>query len=150
MTDYLYEFRVRRVRRSAAACGGVQYGKVLDDCGAARVLRALTVESPAEEFLALFLDAANKVIGFERIARGTLTGVEVHPREVFRGAILASAAAIVVGHNHPSGDPTPSVEDIALTRRLRQAGELLGIPVLDHIVVGEDGHSSLARCDLLD
>ena len=138
--SYLYEYRIRRVRRSMAKCPTASpIGREIHaSVHAAAVFRHLMRESPTEEFYVLFLDVRNVVIGFELIARGTLTGVEVHPREVFRGAILASAAAIVVGHNHPSGDILPSPEDGALTARLQEAGELLEIPVLDHLVVAGD------------
>jgi DNA repair protein RadC len=71
----------------------------------------------------------------------------VHPREVFRPAVRLGAAALVLVHNHPSGDPSPSSEDVALTERLRQAGELLGIRVLDHVVIGQGGYASLAEQD---
>jgi DNA repair protein RadC len=78
------------------------------------------------------------------LARGSLTGVEVHPRDVFCPLIRTSAAAVIFCHNHPSGDPTPSRQDIALTMRLREVGELCGISVLDHVVVGWEGYTSLA------
>ncbi|HWN71897.1 MAG TPA: DNA repair protein RadC [Haliangium sp.] len=77
------------------------------------------------------------------VARGCLTGVEVHPREVFRPLIRIAAAGAVVAHNHPSGDARPSREDIALTYRLREAGEVIGIPILDHIVIGASGCTSM-------
>jgi DNA repair protein RadC len=74
---------------------------------------------------------------------GSVNASIVHPREVFKGAIALSAASLLVAHNHPSGDPAPSEEDLALTRRLREAGELLGIPLLDHVIVGEGAYRSL-------
>ena len=77
------------------------------------------------------------------ISQGTLTASLVHPREVFRPALRDAAAAVVLVHNHPSGDPTPSREDREITQRLAEAGELLGIPVLDHVVVAERGYASL-------
>ncbi len=95
-----------------------------------------------EHFLMLPLDGKNRVLGFEVVSVGTLTASLVHPREVFKAAILANAAAIVVAHNHPSGDPTPSAEDRAITQRLKQAGELLGIRLLDHVVLGADRYYS--------
>jgi DNA repair protein RadC len=97
-----------------------------------------------EHFLMLALDGKNRVVGFEIVSVGTLTASLVHPREVFKAAILTNAAAIVVAHNHPSGDPTPSAEDRAITERLKQAGELLGIAVLDHVVLGDSGYHSFA------
>jgi len=97
-----------------------------------------------EVFLVLALDARNGVVDEIEVARGSLTGVEVHPREVFRSLIRQAAAAAVVAHNHPSGDSQPSPDDIALTRRLRLAGEILGIPILDHVVIGRDDFTSVA------
>jgi DNA repair protein RadC len=96
-----------------------------------------------EVFVALALDVRNVVIEEIEIARGCLTSVEVHPREVFRPLIRSAAAAAVVAHNHPSGDPSPSSEDIALTQRLRAAGDLVGIPLLDHVIIGRGGYVSL-------
>jgi DNA repair protein RadC len=83
------------------------------------------------------------VLRQELVSQGTLTASLVHPREVFRPALRESAAALVLVHNHPSGDPTPSREDREITERLMQAGEILGIPVLDHVVVAERGYCSL-------
>ena len=87
--------------------------------------------------MAIFLDTKNKVLAVETIFRGSLNASIVHPREVFRQAIRRSAAALLVAHNHPSGDPTPSREDIDVTRRLVEAGKIIGIPVLDHVVFGD-------------
>ena len=101
--------------------------------------------SMQEAFWVLALDARNMVTGEIEISRGSLTGVEVHPREVFRPLIRHAAAAAVVAHNHPSGDPTPSESDLAVTRRLRRAGDLLGIPVIDHVVIGAEGYASIAE-----
>ena len=98
-----------------------------------------------EVFGVLGLDARNTIIAQIEVARGTLTNVEVHPREVFRPLIRSSAAATILFHNHPSGDPTPSVEDVTLTIRLRQVGELVGIPVLDHIILGDGEYTSVAE-----
>lgn len=98
-----------------------------------------------ESFLAILLDSKNKVIKEVDISTGSLTASIVHPRELFNPAIKESAAAMILIHNHPSGDPTPSREDIELTKRLRDAGELLGIKVLDHIVIGDGHHVSLAE-----
>lgn len=89
-----------------------------------------------EIFLVMALDARNVVFTEIEVARGCLTSVDVHPREVFRPLIRQSAATAVVAHNHPSGDPAPSHEDVALTYRLHEAGLLIGIPILDHIIVG--------------
>lgn len=95
-----------------------------------------------EHFVAFHLDARNRVRSFETVAIGSMVAAIVHPREVFKGAILANAAGIILAHNHPSGDTGPSPEDIAITKRLHEAGRILGIDVLDHIIVG-DGTFSL-------
>jgi DNA repair protein RadC len=97
-----------------------------------------------EEFRVILLDGKNRPLKEVRISEGSLTASLVHPREVFVPAIEESAAAIVLVHNHPSGDPTPSAEDVAITTRLREAGELIGIRVLDHIVVGHRAYVSFA------
>ena len=99
----------------------------------------------AECFAVLMLNTRRRVKGHQLITIGTMDSLLVHAREVFRGAIIASASAVVLMHNHPSGDPTPSAEDLALTRRLRDVGELLGIPLVDHVVVAERGCRSLAE-----
>lgn len=95
-----------------------------------------------ECFLALLLDGRHRVIAEAVISQGTLTASLVHPREVFRPALRESAAAMVLVHNHPSGDPSPSPEDREVTRRLSEAGELLGVRVVDHVVVAERGYHS--------
>ena len=95
-----------------------------------------------EEFVVLLLNAKNKLLGFHVVSVGSLTPSLVHPREVYKVAILGNAAAIILLHNHPSGDPTPSAEDLHITTRLRQVGEVLGIRVLDHVVIGDGRYVS--------
>jgi DNA repair protein RadC len=97
-----------------------------------------------ECFFILLLDSKNRVIKEERISEGTLTSALVHPREAFTPAIRESAASLIVLHNHPSGDPTPSREDEEITRRLVEGGKLLGIGVLDHIIIGQGSYYSFA------
>lgn len=104
--------------------------------------RATIGDQDRERFVVILLDVRHRVIGYEVAAIGSLTGVEVNPRDVFKTAILTNAAAVIFLHNHPSGDPEPSRQDVELTERLKQAGDLLGIAVLDHIVVGADGSYS--------
>jgi len=89
------------------------------------------------------LDVKNRLIRDLRISEGTLTASLIHPRESFRDAIRESAASVIFIHNHPSGDPTPSREDIAITEKLENAGETLGIKVLDHIIVADGGYTSM-------
>ena len=98
-----------------------------------------------EYFLAVLLDTRNQLIKVAEISVGSLDGSIVHPREVFKEAISASAAAVIFVHNHPSGDTEASEDDIQLTKRLVEAGEIVGIEVLDHIIIGGRKHSSLKR-----
>lgn len=97
-----------------------------------------------EVFAVLFLNTKNKVIGIHDVSVGSLTASVVHPREVFKAACLANAASIILTHNHPSGDPAPSKEDINITARLVQAGRLMDIPVLDHIIIGDGTGRSMS------
>jgi len=106
---------------------------------ASTILHSYLADVDREHFVVLLLDQKNRVIGIHTVSIGSLTASVVHPREVFKVAILANAAAIIAGHNHPSGDPQPSREDRALTTRLVEAGKLLGINVLDHIIIGGEG-----------
>ncbi len=96
-----------------------------------------------ELFLAVLLDAKNRFLREHQVSEGTLTGSLIHPREAFREAIRESAASVIFVHNHPSGDPSPSRDDIAVTGRLRSAGEIIGIQVLDHIIIGDGKYVSL-------
>lgn len=102
-------------------------------------------DSDREHFVAFDLNVRHRIIARRVVAIGTLSSVDVHPREVFKPAITNSAAAMIVVHNHPSGDPEPSRQDIELTRRLREVGELCGIPILDHVIIGSEGYVSLAE-----
>jgi DNA repair protein RadC len=107
-------------------------------------------DARCERFLVLVLDGRHRLVREFQASQGTLTASLVHPREVFRPALVESGAAVVLAHNHPSGDPTPSPEDRSITERLVRAGHLLGVPVVDHVVVAERGFTSLreeGRCD---
>jgi len=107
--------------------------------GAAATLAAYLAEEDREHFVVLLLNSKNRLIGINTVSIGSLTSSLAHPREVFKPAILANAAAIIVAHNHPGGEPTPSQEDVEITKRLYAAAELLGIRLLDHIVLGDNG-----------
>jgi len=96
-----------------------------------------------EHFRVLLLDTKNRVTRIEEVFKGSLNASVSHPREAFRAAVSAAAAAVILVHNHPSGDPRPSQEDIATTRRMAEAGETLGIPMLDHVIIGDGNHVSL-------
>jgi DNA repair protein RadC len=102
-----------------------------------------------ETFHVVLLDTRNRILGDVKISEGTLSSTIVHPREVFRPGIEEGAAALILVHNHPSGDPAPSAEDLAITRRLRDAGELVGIKVLDHVIVAASGYTSLVERGVL-
>ncbi len=102
-----------------------------------------------EQFWTIILDGKNRVVREERVSEGSLTASLVHPREVFCPAIRESAGALVFVHNHPSGDPTPSVEDVEITRRLCAVADLVGIRVLDHVVVGDGAYVSFLERGLL-
>ncbi|NLY89191.1 MAG: DNA repair protein RadC [Firmicutes bacterium] len=96
-----------------------------------------------EHFLVIHLNTKNRVLSIETISMGTLDSSLVHPRDVFRTAIKNSSASLILVHNHPSGEPYPSNEDLNITRRLKEAGELLGIPILDHVIIGDNKYISL-------
>ena len=115
------------------------------DCPDRAVAAAITLieDMTKEYFILLNLDTKNKVVSRQVISIGSLNANIVHPREVFKAAILASAAHIIVLHNHPSGDPVPSREDIEITNRLREAGKILGIDLLDHVIIGAGRNYSL-------
>ena len=113
---------------------------------AAKQLLALH-EKPEEHFCILCLNTKNKIVGVHTISIGSLNTSIVHPREVFKAAMLNNANGIICLHNHPSGDPEPSREDIEITKRLVEAGKLLGIEVIDHVIIGEQGYISMKeRC----
>lgn len=101
--------------------------------------------APQEHAIVFDLDVRHRVIARRVIGIGSVCSVEVHPREVFRGAIANGAAAVLMAHNHPSGDHSPSSQDLELTKRIREVGELCGISLLDHVVVSENGYTSLSE-----
>ena len=112
------------------------------------VFRDLRLETK-EHFIVLHLDGKNRIVCFDRVSIGSLSQTIVHPREVFKTACLSNAAAILLVHNHPTGDPAPSQEDISITRRLRESGDILGIKVLDHVIVGEHEYVSFVERGLM-
>jgi len=102
-----------------------------------------------EMFLTAHLDGKNRIICMDLVSIGSLNQSIVHPREVFKTALLSSAAAIILVHQHPTGDPSPSSEDIAITRRLKEAGDIMGIKILDHIIIGDGEYLSFVERGLL-
>lgn len=109
------------------------------------LLKDELVNEKREHFIGLFIDAKGHLIAKEVIAIGTLTEAKIHPREVFYPAIRHKAASLIVVHNHPSGDPTPSKQDITLTEKLVEGGRLIGIPLNDHLIIAEQGYISLRQ-----
>lgn len=105
--------------------------------------------SPRECFAVLYLNSRNQPLSCERVAVGGLNVASLQPREVFGPALTLGAAAVILAHNHPSGDPTPSPEDLAVTRHLQEAGRLLGVEVLDHLVIGSERFRSLRESGAL-
>jgi DNA repair protein RadC len=106
---------------------------------AASVLCPMLEEEPVEVFGVLLLNSKRRLLGYHQLARGNIDSTPVGVRELFQAVFLANAASVILAHNHPSGDPTPSPDDIAITQRLIEAGRLMGVAVLDHIIVGHDG-----------
>ena len=114
----------------------------------AAVVRSELKGKKKEHFLVLCLDTRNRLIDRKLVSMGSLDTSIVHPREVFKEAVSACAASVIFAHNHPSGDPEPSKEDVELTKRLAKAGEIMGIAVLDHIIICEKTHLSLKARNL--
>lgn len=129
-----------RIYEASIAYSIVQLGDVAALCSPEKVveyMRDAYDRNPCQESLwVICLDRRNKPISRTMVTLGTLTSALAHPREVFKIAILASAAAIIVTHNHPSGDPSPSAPDVQLTRQLREAAKIIGIDLQDHVIVG--------------
>jgi len=108
------------------------------------------METQPEEILALLvLNTKNVVIACHEVSRGSINSSIVHPREVFKRALLSNGASIILAHNHPSGDPTPSKEDISITIRLKECGKILGIEVIDHVICGDGCFVSFKERGLL-
>ena len=114
-----------------------------------KAVRAGIKDKAKEHFKLILLNPRNKIVGISTISIGTLNASLVHPREVFKDAIKHSAASIILAHNHPSGDPDPSEDDLTITKRLVEAGKILGIEVLDHIVIAKNGLFSFKERGLI-
>ena len=110
-----------------------------------KAIRASIKDKAKEHFKLILLNPRNKIIRISTISIGTLNASLVHPREVFKDAITHSAASVVLAHNHPSGDPEPSEDDLKITKKLVESGKILGIEVLDHIIIAKNGFKSLAN-----
>ncbi len=151
------------ISKASAIVAAIEFGRRIEKAAAER--KPVFIESPRqaadylvpylrharqEKFAALFLDARNRITSFSIISVGTLNASLVHPREVFHAALQRLACYVILAHNHPSGDVRPSKEDIALTRRLVSAGEIIGIPVMDHIIIGGNDYFSLKEEGMME
>ena len=138
-----------RVRIQLVRSRGAIYAEKISGPGdVSRLLSHLRRED-REQLVCIYLNATNVVLGVEMVSMGTVTASLVHPRECMKSAILLNATGIIIVHNHPSGDATPSDEDIATTRRMAEVCKLMGIPLLDHIIIGKDGFASLKEKGVL-
>jgi DNA repair protein RadC len=134
-------YKVQLVRDSSQPSPQKQFR---DSAGVYEFASAYLEGADREHLIVLLLDNKNRLIGVNTVSIGSLNGAVVHPREVFKPAILSNSAAIILCHNHPSGVSTPSSEDREVTKRAVRAGHILGIRVLDHIIIGDDEHFSFA------
>lgn len=143
-------------RRAARICAAFELGRRAVGAATARAsleraedvyqLLAPRMAGLAQEiFVVIGIDVRNRILDVVEVGRGSVADVAVHPREVFRPLIRMAAAGGVLAHNHPTGDSTPSHDDIELTRRLREVGAVLGIPIIDHVVIGDGRHHSIAE-----
>ena len=142
-TMRLRELKVRYSVKKTDEGQPVVVGRVMNTRReSASALMTALQDQPSEVFAILCLSTKHRVIAYHEVSRGTLDATLVHPREVFKAALLANSAALILAHTHPSGDPSPSADDIQLTRRLVDAGTILGVDVLDHIIVGDGRYYS--------
>jgi DNA repair protein RadC len=149
-TTRLRELTVRYSVKKTDAGQPVIVGRAMNTPReSALALMTTLQDQPGEVFAILCLSTKHRVIAYHEVSRGTLDATLVHPREVFKAALLANAAAIILTHNHPSGDPSPSADDVQLTSRLVDAGALLGVDVLDHIIVGDGRYYSFKEAGRL-
>ncbi|MHB8927790.1 MAG: JAB domain-containing protein [Bacillota bacterium] len=140
----MYELPVYRVQLVREASLFVEQRAVSSPSSAAEVVRKHLAGADREHLVVLLLDTKLKSIGISTVAVGTLNSCIIHPREVFKPAVLHNAHGIIVAHNHPSGDPRPSLEDAEIAKRLVESGDILGIFVQDVLIVGETGYYSFA------
>jgi DNA repair protein RadC len=129
-----YLIRLQVVRETKADIGQIGSPKEVVEC-----IRKELQSLDREYIVAVLLDSRINVVGIEEVSKGTLNSALLCSREVYKAATLCNARSIILLHNHPSGDPTPSEEDIKITKRLKNAGDIMGIELLDHITVGSDG-----------
>lgn len=143
------EAAVELGRRALAARASRQAETISTPEDVVQIVKPMLVGRNREHFLVLALNTKNRLLKVIEASVGSLSASICHPREIFKEAVMVSAASIVIVHNHPSGDPTPSGADIQLTRRLVKAGDVLGVEVLDHVCIGHDEHASLRDLGLM-
>ncbi|MCC5888649.1 MAG: DNA repair protein RadC [Gammaproteobacteria bacterium] len=148
-TSLLTERDILQMARRLARCRLARGEHVSSPASTFEHLQALLIDKEHEIFGALLMNTRHRIIRFEELFRGTIDGASVHPREVVKAALQHNAAAVVLVHNHPSGDPEPSRSDVRITRRLVEALALVDVRVLDHVVVAGDGCVSFAERGLL-
>lgn len=144
MNKYIYPYRVSVVRERTDRYEKVDSSRPIYEIG-----RTLLNDAATERVLTFMLDTKNRILGFVETSVGSLNFSVVHPRDTFRAAVIQGAASIILLHNHPSGDPTPGIEDHNVTKLMFDAGKILGIRVLDHIIIGIDGYYSFADNGLI-
>jgi DNA repair protein RadC len=132
------EVKIKTVRETGPVCNSIQKPDAVVEIWRESVETAQWFDTEKEAFIVFLLDMKNRVKAWNLVSLGTLNSSLVCPREVFRAACVSSAASVIVAHNHPSGDPTPSADDLRVTQQLIAAGKVLGIPVLDHIILGSE------------
>ncbi|MCL6557569.1 MAG: JAB domain-containing protein [Firmicutes bacterium] len=133
---------VKMVKESSVTYAGRSIKKPED---AVKLLRDFMGDADRENFVVVCLNTKNEPTAIHTVSIGTLDSCSVHPREVFKAAILANASCIILAHNHPSGDPSPSREDVGITERLKEAGKILGVEVLDHIIITDNKFYSFSE-----
>ena len=135
--------------RRCASLTGHEKISIRSSRDAANILAPEMEDLDKEHFIILLLDTRHNLIKKERIFIGTLDNSVIHPREIFKPAIIESSSAIIIAHNHPSGDPSPSNDDIEITAKLKQAGKLIGIEVLDHVIIGKNSSYSFMDHEMI-
>jgi len=145
ITDTVTEAELLSIAKAFARRRLARGRKITQPALAFEYLQILLQDYEHEVFSALFLDSQHRVICFEELFRGTIDAASVYPREVVKKALEHNAAAVILVHNHPSGDPEPSDADRRITQRLKEALEIVDIRVIDHVIVGSEGYSSLAE-----
>ncbi len=147
----MYKINIYKLKLVRNSSKSVKVEVIKNPDAAAQVLSTYLKDEDREHFVVLMLDIKNRVIGINTVSIGTISETLVHPREVFKAAILANAYAIILGHNHPTGDVAPSVDALDVTREFVKVVEYLKIQVLDHIIIGENGkYASLLEMGLIE